>query len=521
MLWTRFNTSLEVARDAYEPTSRCCEIIELGSSPRSQVGARSFDPPHRARLARASCREMGKKAPKTAPRTTALAVSVEAVATTLTAFSPSATHYAHLSAAPDAHTLRVFETATGKCISRWASNAAGQDEGDEPRVKSIEWCWVPSAGAGEASEQGEGKRGKKRRKSDGGGAVDSPAKPSPASLQPQPPQLTLALGLENGSILLWHPNGTGFRTLSHPTSTSPVTALATPVSSSAQEDGQLWSAHQDGSVRVWDLVSGNVVGKVSGLTEEPRWDDLIVRYEAAAEGSKRTVHLVLSHLSLRVYSLQLGSPSRKEGKVRDLKATELGRCTGHVEPCSVRWTGLSSSASPPADFGSDAPTDKLKFLSYSPTDRFVQVWQIATTSPSPNPHIGLLLARLGLDSGVSSASVSSILPSTSSQTLAAIDSATGNVSLTSLPLSFSSHAESSTPSKKGKKHGLGVVALDVSSEITAPAAGGKNEANVAEVAFREGEEGRVLLCRGGVKPVFESVVPCFLAVLRSLACADD
>ncbi|BGP37242.1 Small subunit (SSU) processome component [Rhodotorula kratochvilovae] len=446
---------------------------------------------------------MGKKSkPVSAPRTTA--INPAAVATTLTAFSPSAggapSYYAHLHAAPDAHTLRVYDL-DGKCVSRWASNANsadGSDDADETRVKSLAWCWVPPAVQDtHADAQGaEGKRGKKRRKSDGGAAADSPAKPSPAALKPQ---LTLALGLENGTVLLWHPLGTASRTLAHPSSASPVTALALPVSSSAESDGHLWSAHQDGSVRVWDTASGALVGKVSGLVEEPRWDDLLVRYEAAgADGGKRTVHVVLSHLSLHVYAVQLGAPSKKEGKVRDLKATELGRCTGHVEPCSLRWTGASSSATTPAN--DDVPADKLTFLSYSPTDRFVQIWQIATTAPSPSTHIGLLLARLGTDSGVSSASVSPLSASLAPQTLAAVDSDTGNVTLSALPLSF---APSASPSKKTKKNGLGVVALEALCEISAPAQGGRSEAGVAAVAFREGDEANAILCRGGVKPVFE------------------
>ncbi|GAA5854471.1 hypothetical protein JCM9279_006618 [Rhodotorula babjevae] len=443
---------------------------------------------------------MGKKSkPATAPRTTA--INPAAVATILTAFSPSTvaagpSYYAHLHAAPDAHTLRVYDL-DGKCVSRWASNANtdGQDEADEPRVKSLAWCWVPPAssaldGQADGAAAADGKRGKKRRKSDGGAAADSPAKPSSSALKPQ---LMLALGLESGDVLLWHPLGTASRTLSHPTSASPVTALALPVSSSATADGHLWSAHQDGAVRVWDVASGALVGKVGGLVEEPRWDDLLVRYEQPAdEGGKRTVYLVLSHLSLHVYSLHLGAASKKEGKVRDLKATELGRCTGHVEPCSVRWTGASSSSS---DAG-----DKLSFLSYSPTDRFVQVWQVATSTPSSSPHIGLLLARLGTDSGVASAAVSPLAGD--AQTLAAVDSATGNVTLSALPLSF---APAASPSKKAKKHAAGVVALEAQCEVTAPAQGGRSEAGVAAVAFRAGDEAQAVLCRGGVKPVFEVV----------------
>ena len=449
---------------------------------------------------------MGKKAPKSTPRTTA--INPATVASVSTLFSPSTStssnfYYAHLHCAPDAHTLRVYEVESGKCVSRWASNGSGEEgageEEEELRVRSIEWCWLPApiVNGGVESTLEDGKRGKKRRKSDGGSAaVESPLKPTSTSSQPQA-KLTIALGLENGSILLWDPRGVApSKTLHHPTSNSPVTSLASPVSSSFAQDGHLWSAHQDGSVRLWDLASSTLVGKVSGLTEEKRWDDLLVRYDGASEDSKRTAQIVLSHLSLHVYSVQVGS--LKKDKVKDMKSTEIGRCTGHVEPARIRWTGESSSSS------SSTPSDKLSFLSYTPTDRFVQIWSIPST-PSSSSSNGSLVARLALDSGVSSASISPL--SSDSQTLAAIDTTTGSVSLASLPLSF----PPPSPSKKGKKNAANsVVALEAISEITST--GSKGEAGVSEVVFREGQDGKAVVCRGGVKPVFEVIV----SIIRSL-----
>ncbi|GAA5976795.1 hypothetical protein JCM5350_007250 [Sporobolomyces pararoseus] len=443
---------------------------------------------------------MGKKTPKSTPRTTV--INPATVATVLTSFSPSSTstssssiYYAHLHCAPDAHTLRVYEVESGKCISRWASNGAGEEGAagkEEQRVRSLEWCWLPApASSGDAVDgtgaAQDGKRGKKRRKSDGGSAsVDSPAKPS----QPPSPKLTIALGLENGSVLMWDPRGVApSRTLHHATSTSPVTSLSSTVSSSFAQDGHLWSAHQDGSVRMWDLASMQLVGKVSGLSEEKRWDDLIVRYDDGEE-SKRTAQIVLSHLSLHAYSVQLGS-SKKQDKVKDLKATEIGRCTGHVEPARIRWTGASSSSSSVAD--------KLSFLSFTSSDRFVQIWSLPS-SPASSSAIGTLVARLALDSGVSSASVSSLSTSSESQTLAAIDTITGSVSLATLPLVLAPPSP-----KKGKKNGGStVVALEAITEITSPSQGSKGESGVSEIMFRE-EDGKAIVCRGGVKPVFEVV----------------
>ncbi|GAA5923870.1 Utp5p [Sporobolomyces koalae] len=446
---------------------------------------------------------MGKKTPKSTPRTTA--INPASIASVLTSFSPSTSsaspYYAHLHCAPDAHTLRVYEVESGKCVSRWASNGAGQDgaaNDEEPRVRSMQWCWLPVTSNASATDDSnlvngtaESKRGKKRRKSDGGSAqVDSPVKP--ASSSSVEPKLAIALGLENGSVLLWDPRGVAqARTLHHATSTSPVTALASPVSASYAQDGHLWSAHEDGAVRLWDLASANLVGKVNGLTEEKRWDDLLVRYESSSQAQ-----IVLSHLSLHVYTVQLaGSAPAKKDKLRELKATEIGRCTGHVEPARIRWTGAASSTVA-------SEVDTLSFLSFTSSDRFVQIWSIPAKSSS-SPANGALVARLALDSGVSSASLSPLSFSSStasdSQTLAAIDTITGSVSLTNLPLVF----PSASPAKKGKKNASTVVALEVSTEISSSAQ--SSAAGVAEVAFREGLEGSAIVCRGGVKPVFEVV----------------
>ncbi|GAA6064118.1 hypothetical protein JCM10212_004965 [Sporobolomyces blumeae] len=451
---------------------------------------------------------MGKKtAPKTTPRTTA--INPASIATVSTLFSPcdstasSSLYYAHLHCAPDAHTLRVYEVESGRCVSRWASNAAGgeasegQDD-DEPRVKSMAWAWIPSQANGATGAAGEGgdtgaghdsKRGKKRRKSDGGSAaVDSPAKPTAGGRAGSEPKLVVVLGLETGAVLVWDPRGTApLKTLSHPTSTSPVTALALPVQS--ERNGHVWTGHDDGAVRVWDLVAGNLVGKVAGLSEEKRWDDLLVRYEAGNDEAK----LVVSHLSLHVYSVQVGAAAAaKKEKVRDLRATEIGRCTGHVEPASIRWTGASSA---PA-----STVDRLTFLSYTASDRFVQIWSIPSTSSDSSAN-GTLLARLALDSGVSSATVSPL--ASDSQTLAAIDTQSGSVSLASLPAAFPTIAPS--PAKKGKKTPRStVVALEAVCEVVPPTSGSKGESGAAQLAFRA-DEGKLVVCRGGVKPVFEVV----------------
>lgn len=452
---------------------------------------------------------MGKKQQqKSVTRTTT--ITPASTTTTLKSFSPWTSssksslpplYYAHLLRAPDAHTLRVYETSTGKCISRWASNQLGdEDEEHEQRVASLEWTLIPAplaatsnAESVQQSAEAEGKRGKKRRKSD-----STPVAPLAPSVQQQAePKLVLALGLENGSILLWSPNGANPTTLSHPSSSTPVTALASPIvagqSSAEATSGHLWSAHEDGSVRVWDLVSGQLMGKANVVTEGKKWDDLAVRYEAAeASDKKRSVQIVLSHLSLHVYSLSILTGASKKDKVKDLKATEVGRCTGHVEAAFVRWTGRSATASSTSAMEEDASTS-LSFLSYSPADRFIQFWSLALSSTTSTRAEGSLVARLALDSGVHSVALGASASTEEEQIVAGIDSV-GKVALARLPFVFPQ-----ATAAKGKK--AGVLALEVESEVSGK---GGDAAGVSEVAF--GAEAQLVVCRGGVKPTFESVV---------------
>lgn len=488
---------------------------------------------------------MGKKSsgPKSVARTTAITPATPST-TTLSLFSPvvveakSSTYYAHLLRAPDSHTLRVYETSTGKCISRWASNSihdssaqnAHPDDEQEldQRVASLTWVTIPSSpsttttASTEAADSASSKRGKKRRKSDSGVGSAAVNELDPA-VAPRKPKLVLALGLENGQILLWSPTGSNASptVLSHPSAAgSAVTALAAV--DGLSDAGHLWAASADGTVRVWDLTAQQLVGKVSlgggpVASQGKAPHSLAVRYSSpspavAAEGGavednkKRQVQLVLSHLTLHVYSLAINLEPSKKDKVRDLKAVEVGRCTGHTDAGFVHFTPSPSrnDEAMEDDIDVDAP-HTIDFVSYSQSDRFVQFWTVkprpadhsnsSSSSSSSRPADGALVARLGLDSGCSAIALSSSL-------VAGIDSV-GKVSIGSLPgadvsTSTVSPAKSSSSSKKAPI----VAAIQVQSEIDGPSGEGAGVVQASPVF--DGHDG-YLLCRGGVKPVFEIV----------------
>ena len=145
----------------------------------------------------------------------------------------SAPFYAQIARAADADTVRVYDTVSGRCVGRWATEIAAADGG---RVECATWIDLRSAeGAATPS-----KRGKKRRKS-GAAAAEAEDGPAPSSST----LAALALGLSDGSILILHPTqSTVIKTLSHASAPSAMQSLSCP----AGARHLLWSGSADGSV---------------------------------------------------------------------------------------------------------------------------------------------------------------------------------------------------------------------------------------------------------------------------------
>ncbi|SCV72324.1 BQ2448_3861 [Microbotryum intermedium] len=455
---------------------------------------------------------MGKKDRPTARRTTAIKPRSTPASDVLTRFSPPSitssttaassssstptpTYYAHLHRAPDAHTLRIYDASNGKCISRWASDAVSTRSGDangidgdaeteEPqarhKIHAIEWAFIPSPQQAQNEKlegtqdegQGEKKRGKKRRKSDS--QIEVASSVAQVNTVETSCKLVLVMGQESGEVLVWSPNGKEEWTLSHPSVNSPVTALASPTFASVDH---LWSTHQDGIARVWDLSTRSLIARTTVLGDVvTQWDDLAVRYStyAGSEESKTLVHLVLSKASLQVYSLALGLKSKKD-KVKEVKSTLVGRCTGHVDLARIEWVAKADDSAMQVDDSATTQPDELAFFTYSETDRFVQLWSVPLSNTSTSgPKDGHLVARLGLDSGVQAIA-------SNAAHLAAID-AKGKAYLASLP----------TTTSTTKK----VQALKVETEVQGAA---------ITNAFFASSSNQLVLCRAGVKPVFEHV----------------
>ena len=399
--------------------------------------------------------------------------------------------------------------SSGQCVIRWGSNVTEGEEKDEERVASISWVLLPPAASAEAvaegeEDAGEGKRGKKRRKSTSaveGTTVEKESK------------LVFALGLESGKILFLSLNTTNETTLlSHPTSTLPLSTLVAPPRSTSPHHAHLYTINPLGQVNLWELsalsngtVAGTLVAKLAGLPENTPWDDLALNYLPLSDpaAKKQTVQIVLSKLTLHVYSFNLAvGGSTKKDKVKDVKVTELGKCTGHIAAAHVEFTGIVSSLSSATaedsamlsdDEDNSAPAPKaIRFLSHSKTDRFVQIWSLAPGSTS-----GKLIARLGLESGVSAVSLGvSSLNADEEEVLAAVD-AEGRIAFSRLPLAF----------PEGSKK---VFNLETESVIKGK--GGEG----TDVNSLRLKEDSLVVCRGRVKPVFEVIVRRLSLILSSM-----
>ncbi|KAM0792773.1 hypothetical protein ACM66B_002545 [Microbotryomycetes sp. NB124-2] len=437
------------------------------------------------------------KHPKQARRTTT--ITPASTTTTLVRFSrsttavgsaaPSGLYYAHLVRAPDGHTVRVYDCDSNKCVQRWSGHAQTNDEGDsDQQVNAIHWALVNTLskqqGSDSAAQDAQSSRGKKRRKSDAAAAATTssssssiePAKVTPAS------KLVLCLGLDNGSILVLSPtDGATAKTttLSHPTATSPVTALAAPADSTLNH---LWSAHEDGTCRVWDLRTRQLVARSNGIAQGKKIDDLAVQYSttsASDDNGKVHASIIASHLSLSVYSTSFSASLNGKDKVKDLKTLERGKCPGHVDKAFVQWTATGPS--------SQQPNNTLQFLSYSQSDRFVQLWSL-----SEGRQDATLQARLSLDSGVQAVATDA---TGQQQVVAAVDAA-GKLSIADLALDSSSSSSLTSPGKGSK-----VESLTTKTEVVGP-----EDAPAGIVSVSLGHQiGQVVVSRGSVKPSFEAI----------------
>ncbi|KAJ2933579.1 hypothetical protein H1R20_g3517, partial [Candolleomyces eurysporus] len=187
-----------------------------------------------------SSKNKGKQ-PKTRPTSTAAisqpVVDDASLQTSLSAFSDDGHLFAYLALTVDKHRLRVYNTASGQSLADHTL--------DNARVSHLSWGsfnFASEAQNAAADNDAQSPSKKKRKKR--------------SSLAATEHQSTIGtevviLGLSDGSISFFSPSHARvLRTLSHPSSSTPILAVA---SAEGSNPSAVWSSSEDGTVRCWDL----------------------------------------------------------------------------------------------------------------------------------------------------------------------------------------------------------------------------------------------------------------------------
>ena len=381
---------------------------------------------------------------------------------TLSAFSPSGDLFAFVSLAVDKHRLRVHDTTTGTSVSEYIVDSA--------RVTTISWALFQNPKSlSEDQEPDEPAPRKKRKKR------DTPALPPRAESEPIP---VIVLGLSTGSVILFSPSHARvIRTLSHPSSRSPILSLDTYTRVALI----LLTSSADCFILTWNAQTGELLSK--NKTDE-RSPGTSLSLLPIAEPDRPS--FLLAHHSIRLLSTSSDSLLTSPQKL-----TEESRFIGHASNVTMlRWQPSESEGQPPR-----------RFASVAEADRYVHLWEV--------PHVlgseGKLVASAPLDSDARhiSFSKSPIHPRL------LVLSASGRISIFT---PTSNLAGATTPKKTKEK----VATLSPRSSATISfRRGGAGPANVVNATFEQEGRIRVAWLAGGVKPVFDIIVS--LLVLHSPA----
>ncbi|KAG6919548.1 hypothetical protein DXG01_004211 [Tephrocybe rancida] len=371
--------------------------------------------------------------------------------TALSSFSPSGNHFSFLSLAVDKHRLRVYSTVTGQSVAEHIVDSA--------RVSAATWgTFDPSEGQNASSSAEASPSKKKRRKRD---SLVAGEETHSVAIE------VVILGLSDGSILFFSPNhGRVLRTLSHPSSTSEILAVAAVENS--DKTSTLWASGADGAVRIWNAQKNEIVGSWKN-------DDRIPYTYLAARPTveEGRVDVLAAHHSIRLLSMSFDDTDSK-------KPRELASFTGHASSIrQLQWDA--------------AQTPTTRFVSFAEADRFLYIWE----APEGSSTEGKAVASIPLDSDSRSfsLSVSQKSPSaTQKQSLLTL-SASGKISLFPIPTEFATSTSS--------KHKLPTLLPRSNLAASAKTA---SSAKVVNAVFAA-EEGSIRVARllSGIRPVFDVV----------------
>ncbi|KAI0307476.1 hypothetical protein B0F90DRAFT_1620638 [Multifurca ochricompacta] len=372
----------------------------------------------------------------------------------LSTFSPSTDLFAYVSLAVDKHRLRIYDTTTGRCVSEYSVDSA--------RVMALSWATFRNSKPLSDGQDPEDSAPRKKRK-----------KRDTLASRPDSEEgdiLVVILGLSTGSIILFSPSHARvIRTLSHPSSTSPILSLDTYTSVSSAALFILTSG-ADSVIRTWNAQASELLSnsKVDGRSPGT---SLSLRPGTQSDHPS----FLFAH-----HSIRLLSTSSDSFVTTPKKLTEYAQFTGHASNISMlRWQPFENDAQSPQ-----------RFASIAESDRHVHIWEVPTVSGNE----GKFIASAPLDSDARHISFSQ---SPNHPNLLVL-SASGRITIFTPTVD---QAGAKTPEKTKDK----VITLSPRSSATISFKRGSTAAQVVNAAFKEDGRIRVAWLAGGAKPVFDVV----------------
>ncbi|KAM0746073.1 hypothetical protein T439DRAFT_384341 [Meredithblackwellia eburnea MCA 4105] len=390
-------------------------------------------------------------------------------------------YYAKLDRQPHAHSLRLFDSTSNKCLFRWAATSDQQliTNGQQ----SLLLCQITTTTT-------TTKTSKKRRTS---------TSENQQLLQPTTTktQLLLAVITVSNSIILLNPFSSSQQQQQETIIPSPGPAHHLTAIVFNQASNHLWALSSSSSnnnkhyLTTYDLTN---TSSPSIIAQSP-----IPSPPASASQQEKFIHLAIhqsssntiAFLSSKTISVFTSSILPTPGGPQNLKFLPLLKTPlpGHLKPCRVL------PLSPPSSSESEGQADEVQFISYAPTtsesttgDRVVQFHSLSLVTAQAR-----LVSRLSLDSPITSVALSSRSREQREQEeslLATIDT-NGKLYLSPLPPSSDSSPLTPSPNKKVAK-----------TPILAQSTTTQHEgAKVVDVVFKR-ESGQVVVARSGAKVSF-------------------
>lgn len=384
----------------------------------------------------ASQKKSSAKPPKSRPAATS-AISQPAVqdstnTAALSSFSANSNLFAFLSLAVDKHRLRVYDTSSGKAVAEHVFDAA--------RVTALLWAQLVGA---DGPDDSPSKKKRRKKAEDQSGEKEKTE--------------AVLLGMSDGSILVFSPtHGRIIRTLSNSKSTTAVLSLV------IDRHRHIWTSSSDGTLRLWDLESGDITRSLKSDDRIP-YSSLAIRPSDTEDSST----VLAAHHSIHLLSL-------------NQKIAELASFPGHASSVKIlQWDA------------SQTPTKR--FVSMAEGDRVVSVWEI----PRDGAKDGKLVASVQLDADARLVVLKDTESSGRPQTLLIL-SASGRITIYPIP------SELTPPPNSAQK----VSTLLPRSTLSVSPSKNASGAQLIGAAFASGSVGSIHVVRivGGVRPIFDLVV---------------